>query len=120
MNKPNSNRVCRECGEPFLGRKAHAAFCSTTCRKTWNNRRATRGAQLYDAVMAMRYDREKAKELGIDWTFVCRMAEMWNGEDKGNDAPHGKSYKNPCDLKEELGAVVNGRYVCTDKTGRRA
>ena len=81
MNKPNSNRVCRECGEPFLGRKAHAAFCSTTCRKTWNNRRATRGAQLYDAVMAMRYDREKAKELGIDWTFVCRMAEMWNGED---------------------------------------
>ena len=54
---------CQECGEPFTAKKHHAKFCSTSCRKTWNNRRAMRGAQLYDAVMAMRYDRKKAKAL---------------------------------------------------------
>ena len=100
---------CQECGEPFTAKKHHAKFCSTSCRKTWNNRRAMRGAQLYDAVMAMRYDRKKAKVLGIDWTFVCRMAEMWHNQDNRNE-PCGKSYKNPHDLKREISAVVNARH----------
>jgi hypothetical protein len=83
----NHNRTCRECGDLFLALKSHAAFCSTKCRKTWNNRRATRGAQLYDAVMAMRYDRKAAAAAGIDWTFVSRMVEMFNAEDQRDYRP---------------------------------
>ena len=115
----NSNRSCQECGTPFLAKKNHAKFCSTVCRKTWNNRRATRGAQMYDAVMAMRYDRKKAKSLGIDWTFICRMAEMFNAQDQKACGPDGKSYKNPYDLKAEIGAVVSARCCGYDGTGKR-
>lgn len=52
--------ACLECGAPIerkapAGRKAH--FCSPEHRKTWNNRRMTRGAILYDEVMKWRFDR---------------------------------------------------------------
>jgi len=104
----NSNRICRECAEPFMGLKRHAAFCSTGCRKAWNNRRATRGALMYDAVMSMRFDRAAAKEAGVDWTMVCRLAEMFNNEDKVA-GPHGKSFRRAAEIVEEHGCEINAR-----------
>lgn len=56
-------KECRECGKPLagLGLRQGAVFCSTPCRKAWNNRRMVRGQELYDVVMAMRYERDAAK-----------------------------------------------------------
>jgi len=45
------------------------------------DRRMSRGADLYDAFMAMRFDREAAKDKGL-WALMCRMASAWNEEDK--------------------------------------
>lgn len=71
-----ADRKCAECGGALEGRKAVAAFCSGSCRKAWNNRRAMRGAQMYDLFMAIRYDRKAAKEQGL-WSLLCRMAQDW-------------------------------------------
>jgi hypothetical protein len=56
-------------------------FCSHACGTTWNNRRKTRGAEAYDIVMSMRFDRPNAKMLKA-WTLLCRMASQWNHEDQ--------------------------------------
>lgn len=79
LTKP---RTCRECGKPLdPDRKANPEFCATACRIAWRNRRMSRGAELYDLFMAMRYDREQAKLYGL-WKLMCRMASKWNEEDK--------------------------------------
>lgn len=79
LTKP---RTCRECGKPLdPDRKANTEFCATECRIAWRNRRMSRGADLYDAFMAMRFDREAAKDKGL-WALMCRMASAWNEEDK--------------------------------------
>lgn len=85
-------RCCRECSSPLAApsstgsnrpKKArdHAKFCSTKCKTDWNNRRKSRGADIYDLWMAMRYCREEAKVLGV-WKEMCRLSEQWNAEDK--------------------------------------
>ena len=104
-----SQKICKECGAEYTAKKAHSKFCSTKCRKDYNNRRAVRGAQLYDVFMAIRYDREAATKYGLDRTFISRMGEMFNEEDKGSSGPHGKSYRCSREVKEELGCQVNAR-----------
>lgn len=85
-------RCCRECGSPLAApttagsnrpKKARddAKFCSTPCKTGWNNRRKSRGADIYDLWMSMRYCREEAKALGV-WREICRLSEVWNAEDK--------------------------------------
>jgi hypothetical protein len=74
--QPNT---CRECGKALDNTKP-SFFCDTGCRVSWRNRRASRGADLYDLFMAMRYDRTEAKELGL-WNLMCRMASSWHEED---------------------------------------
>lgn len=94
--------TCLGCGEEFESSKAHAKFCCTKCRKCFNNLRATRGAVLYDAFMATRYDRKAATEAGVDRTFLTRLAAMWNQMDKGQ-----RSYRTPEELVHEYGCQVN-------------
>ena len=53
---------CHECGAEYETVKHDARFCGTKCRKSYNNRRAVRGAELYDLFMASRYDREWADQ----------------------------------------------------------
>jgi hypothetical protein len=36
---------------------------------------------MYDAVMAMRYDRDEAKDAGA-WSLLCRMAASFKAEDE--------------------------------------
>ena len=77
---PTTQRHCRECGIPFRaypcggksvtsdnGRtnRAGQLFCSAPCRKKFNNRRITRGAELYDIAMAWRFERHRADRLDV-------------------------------------------------------
>lgn len=82
MTKTTTTCQCAECGATFEAKRDHAAFCSDGCRKAFNNRRMTRGAELYDLFMAVRYERGLAKLLGL-WTVICRAAELWRDEDRG-------------------------------------
>jgi predicted nucleic acid-binding Zn ribbon protein len=51
------HRDCIECGTRFGTNVRAAKSCSTACRKAFNNRRMIRGAELYDLMMAHRFDR---------------------------------------------------------------
>jgi hypothetical protein len=72
--RPSQN--CRECGNSFSAQRATSEFCSTNCRTQFHNRRALRGAQLYDLIMTMRYDRAAGA-----WSMLCRMAASFKIED---------------------------------------
>lgn len=76
------NRTCLECGRPYAPRRAAMPgdFCSAACRAAWNNRRAVRGAELYDLFMALRFDRDRAKQLKV-WRLLNRMAAGFRDED---------------------------------------
>lgn len=97
-------RTCQECGDKYVAKKPSSKFCSTGCRKIFNNRRAQRGALLYDAFMSLRYDREAAKAAGIDYTFLCRIGEMFSHEDRGK-----RTFRPAAEVMEASGCVVNGR-----------
>lgn len=88
-------RCCRECktelGSGPNGYKASAVFCGIPCKAKWNNRRKNRGADIYDLWMAMRYERDEAKRLGV-WKEMCRLSEKWHDEDV---AAGIKSYEMP-------------------------
>lgn len=72
--------VCRECGAAMSWSRKPKIFCNAACRSAHTNRRRERGAQLYDLFMAVRYDRETARETGA-WTKLCRMAESFHDAD---------------------------------------
>lgn len=108
LTKP---RTCRECGKPLdTSRKGNTEFCNTACRISWRNRRMSRGADLYDAFMALRFDRADAKDKGL-WALMCRMASAWNEEDK---AAGRQSYFRPSEtvmrnVQHNAITVVKGR-----------
>lgn len=79
---------CPECQIEFAKPARNTRYCSTFCRKAFNNRRATRGAAIYDMLMTARYDRERFQKLsdkhfeGKAWSSIlCDMAMMWRVED---------------------------------------
>jgi hypothetical protein len=84
------NRECQECGDKFGTDRGNARFCSTTHRKDFNNRRAVRGAQVYDFLMLKRYDRkalvmfegERVTTEQAARVMMDRLAEMFNEADK--------------------------------------
>jgi predicted nucleic acid-binding Zn ribbon protein len=96
-HKPASSSVgsheCAECGTPCATSKT---FCSPSCRLDFNNRRRTRGASLYDLFMAMRFDRQAAKDAKA-WQAMCTLASAWAEEDKA-DRGGRKSFVNPKDV----------------------
>ncbi|MFN8992630.1 MAG: transcriptional regulator [Pseudomonadota bacterium] len=73
--------ACLECGAEFHPGRAGGEFCCTPCRKAFNNRRMTRGALLYDLLMALRFERKEARLLGV-WQALCRLASDFREEDK--------------------------------------
>lgn len=75
-------KTCHECGASFTARRHDACFCSTPCRKTFHNRRAVRGAEMYDLFRALRRERSKASSLNL-WTELCRLELRWFEEDDG-------------------------------------
>jgi triphosphoribosyl-dephospho-CoA synthetase len=83
-------KVCCECAETFVTNVRNAKSCSTACRKSMNNRRAVRGAELYDLVMKMRFDRKTAAADGT-WTHICALASAYNDADKCANEGRGRT-----------------------------
>lgn len=71
---------CRECGKSLADKRQGAVFCSPEHRKTWNNRRMVRGAELYDLFMALRYDRKAANEVGA-WSVMTNLSRAMRDSD---------------------------------------
>lgn len=78
----NAKNCCRECGLELgpLGLRKGAVFCKPEHRKAWNNRRMIRGAELYDIVMAIRYDREFASTHSL-MTLLSNQARAYRDAD---------------------------------------
>lgn len=72
--------VCLECGGDLPPSNKRPEFCCTDCRRNWNNRRQIRGAIIGDLFMALRFDRDTAKELGV-WTLLTRLSKQFRDED---------------------------------------
>ena len=73
-------RECQECGDHFAPKRHTQRFCGSKCQKLFNNRRAVRGAMLYDLFMSMRNERDKAKDAQV-WTKLCRLAQDFKADD---------------------------------------
>lgn len=76
-----AKRICRECGCDIGHLKKGAVFCSPSHRKAFNNRRMIRGAELYDIVMAIRYEREWASQRNL-MTVMSNLARAFRDSDK--------------------------------------
>lgn len=72
---------CRECGIEIPAGGKQKFFCTVKHRKMWNNRRAVRGAELYDLFMALRFDREDANKAQL-WTVISNLARAYRDADK--------------------------------------
>ena len=77
----NYKKTCDECGVTFIAKKREARFCSSPCRKKYNNRRAVRGAELYDVMMACRYDRDYAYKTKLP-SLMARLCSEWHIKDQ--------------------------------------
>lgn len=76
MKTHNHTDKCLYCNGPLL-KKAWRKFCNQRCRKAFNNRRATRGAILYDLCMKWRKDR-KEKD---GFANLCHQIGMFISDD---------------------------------------
>lgn len=106
LNACQAATTCAECSTPYTATRSHSRFCSVKCRREFNNRRQVRGAQLYDLIMLMRYQRAEAKRLQI-WTKLCRIAEMFRDEDisKRDGLPSWRDPREIMDDKPYLSAT---------------
>ena len=110
--RPKHQFRCLECDTPFQSVEDRAEFCCATHRKAWNNRRAVRGAQLYDLVMAMRFERGLAARLAIGWALICRLASAYRDADNALRAGR-RSWRKPksaiADIPLAYGREGDGR-----------
>jgi predicted nucleic acid-binding Zn ribbon protein len=115
-------RQCRECGSRFTAVRADAEFCSTPCRRDWNNRRQKRGAELYDVFMFIRHHRKETKALQNDpginlWTVACQLATQWKAEDE-RDRGGRKSYQHvPALVVKGQFTHLKAAFIGVDGTG---
>lgn len=107
---------CRECGHTFIGKRTTKEFCGAACRRAFNNRKATRGAQMYDLIMAMRFDRHDAKTYGA-WKLLDRMAAAARAEDE-RDRAGRRSWDDVRDVKGR-NAHLLATVVGVNIAGRR-
>lgn len=72
---------CLECGEPFEAGPRRPKFCSRPCNGQFNNRRAVRGADFYDLVMIIRFERGLATQFKL-WRTLNRLARHYRDQDE--------------------------------------
>lgn len=96
-------KTCKECGHPYSYQKGSKLFCSHECGVAFNNRRLERGAEMYDLVMSMRFERKTAKQNEL-WTTVCRLASAYRDADK-TKRDGRQSWKK---IDKALGDIPNG------------
>ena len=102
---------CHECGTQYETVKQDARFCGTKCRKSYNNRRAVRGAELYDLFMASRYDREWADQHKIR-SKMAAMACLWNQQDHQRGF---KSWQRPVAWLRDNGTRLAAQILVPSK-----
>ena len=107
-------KTCIECGEKHHTARAETQFCSTACKAKFNNRRAARGAVLYDMWMANRHERGVAKALGL-WQIATRLAMYWREEDV-RDRDGRRSWQKP-EVAAEASAWANSTIVNRNAAG---
>lgn len=100
-------RQCAECGALFTPRQDGQLFCSCDCNKAFQNRRAVRGAELYDVFMALRFERDKAKSEAL-WTLCCSLARHYRDEDK-----HTRAGRKSWNIESALKRIPLA-YSCGD------
>lgn len=118
MDTPRQNNArCNECGAAYHAKRRDASdFCSAKCRAAFNNRRAMRGAEMYDLVMALRNDRELATKLGV-WKIICRIAAEHRADDVASRGGR-KSWRNPKEvIARRPYLTVSAISVATKKKG---
>lgn len=93
---PPPERACLDCGEAFASAITSAEFCGNACRMAFNNRRAKRGAEIYDLVMALRHDRATATLLKV-WRLINRLASIYRDEDRAERAGR-RSWRHPAEI----------------------
>lgn len=93
-----SARECLECGAAYASEKDTSQFCSTACRRDFNNRRQQRGAELYDLYMALRFDRGPAKMLRV-LSMLNRLASIFREQDR-RDRDGRRSWTPPAVVAE--------------------
>jgi ribosomal protein S27AE len=104
-----NRRICRECGSSFIARHGSREFCRASCRRAFHNRKASRGAILYDFLMAWRIDR-LAFEAAGGRTLLSRMVAAFRADDSRHRAGR-KSWDEPGRAKQrhpELFSAVVG------------
>lgn len=60
-----TQKTCLECRKKWTPRQYNADFCGTKCKATFHNRRAKRGAALYDAIMLGRLNQTPADQRAL-------------------------------------------------------
>lgn len=74
--------TCKECGEGFTSRQYNADFCGGACRRVFNNRRATRGATLYDLTMLAAAENVEASTKAELLYRATTLVARWHIEDQ--------------------------------------
>jgi len=77
------SKCCADCGASFTSIKPRAEFCGDKCRKTYNNRRAVRGAELYDVAMCWKDARTR---YGDEEKAMILLLNKWKDEDAARAA----------------------------------
>lgn len=76
-----ATRTCKVCQATFVQRsKRKAEFCCNEHRFAYKALRESRGADAYDLLMNMRFNREAATGAEL-WSLLCRLASRWQEED---------------------------------------
>lgn len=83
-----TNRPCLECTKP-LNRGGKGSFCSNGCKAKFHNRRAKRGALLYDIDTLMRRHPDKTQE------WAARREAMYVKWDREDEAAGRKVTTRP-------------------------
>ena len=116
-------RHCRECGQTFNATRTDADFCSTKCRRDWNNRRQQRGAEMYDVFMFMRHERKATEGLKEThdvslWTIAAQLASEWKAEDD-KERDGRRSYQFVPGLVDQgKFAHLKNVFIGIDRTGQ--
>lgn len=94
--------ICKECGGDFDSRQYNASFCSDGCKRTFNNRRAKRGAILYDLLMIETFDPKgfTANKLETRVELIARWRE------EGAAAKRSRTWKRPHDVMYDTAAML--------------
>jgi hypothetical protein len=101
-SRPPRMRCCRECGASYPRGAKPSESCSPVCRRVYNNRRAMRGAEIYDLAMEMRFDRKTAKERKT-FSHLCTLIGRFNEDDKARGRRSWSSSRRMANINSRVG-----------------